>query len=166
LGPKYGKQMKAIAAAINQMNQDAIAQFENDGSYAIEANGEKLTIELTDVEISSEDIPGWLVANDDRLTVALDVTITEELKREGIAREFVNRIQNMRKTEGFDVTDKINLYIEPHNLINDAVKDYSEYIAAQTLANSVTLSETIPENKGQEVELDEDIKTTIFIEKI
>jgi isoleucyl-tRNA synthetase len=166
LGPKYGKQMKAIAAAINQMDQDAIAQFEKEGEYVIEANGEQLTVELTDVEISSEDIPGWLVATDDKLTVALDVTINEELKREGIAREFVNRIQNMRKTEGFDVTDKINLYIEQHNLINDAVKDYSEYIAAQTLANSVSLSETIPGNKGQEVELDEDIKTTIFIEKI
>ena len=166
LGPKYGKQMKAIAAAINQMDQDAIAQFEKDGSYSINANGETINLDLGDVEIVSEDIPGWLVANDDKLTIALDITITDELKQEGLAREFINRIQNMRKDEGLDVTDKINLYIGKHEAINNAVKTFTKYIAQQTLANEITLTDKMPSGNAKEVEVDTDVKTTILIEKV
>ncbi|ALO15371.1 Isoleucine--tRNA ligase [Salinivirga cyanobacteriivorans] len=166
LGPKYGKQMKAIAAAINQMDQDAIAQFEKDGSYSINANGETINLDLGDVEIVSEDIPGWLVANDDKLTIALDITITDELKQEGLAREFINRIQNMRKDEGLDVTDKINLYIGKHESINNAVKTFTKYIAQQTLANEITLTDKMPSGNAKEVEVDTDVKTTILIEKV
>ena len=166
LGPKYGKQMKAIAAAINQMDQDAIAEFEKDGSYSIDANGETINLDLGDVEIVSEDIPGWLVANDDKLTIALDITISDELKQEGLAREFINRIQNMRKDVGLDVTDKINLYIGKHEAINNAVKTFTKYIAQQTLANEITLTDKMPSGNAKEVEIDTDVKTTILIEKV
>ncbi len=166
LGPKYGKQMKAIAAAINQMDQDAIAQFEKDGSYSIDANGETISLDLSDVEIVSEDIPGWLVANDDKLTIALDITISDELKQEGMAREFINRIQNMRKDVGLDVTDKINLYIGKHEAINNAVETFTKYIAAQTLAHEITLTDKMPAGNAKEVEIDTDVKTTILIEKV
>jgi isoleucyl-tRNA synthetase len=166
LGPKYGKHMKAISAAINQMDQDAIATFESDAKFSIEANGEQIELSLDDVEIVSEDIPGWLVANDDKLTIALDITITEELKQEGIAREFINRIQNMRKDEGLDVTDKINLYIGKHEAINEAVETYTKYIATQTLAREITLTDKMPSDKAKEVEIDTEVKTTILIEKV
>jgi len=166
LGPKYGKHMKAISATINKMDQDAIADFERDGKYNIEANGEKIELKLADVEIVSEDIPGWLVANDDKLTIALDITISEELKQEGLAREFINRIQNLRKDEGLDVTDKINLYIGKHEAINNAVEKYTKYIATQTLAREITLTEKMPSDKAKEVEIDTDVTTTILIEKV
>ena len=109
MGPKFGKQMKAVAAAVAEMSQDAIAELEKNGSYTLQLNGTDVLVEATDVEIFSEDIPGWLVANEGKLTVALDVTVTEELRREGIARELVNRIQNIRKSSGLEITDKIKI---------------------------------------------------------
>jgi isoleucyl-tRNA synthetase len=118
------------------------------------------------VEITSEDIPGWLVASDGKLTVALDVNITQELKDEGIAREIVNRIQNLRKESGFEVTDKITIEIQQQDLINPAVKNYTDYIASQTLARSITLVETIKMEGAQEVEIDENINTRIRVSKI
>ena len=107
MGPKFGKQMKAVAAAVAEMSQEAIAELEKNGSYTLQLDGTDVLVEATDVEIFSEDIPGWLVANEGKLTVALDVTVTEELRREGIARELVNRIQNIRKSSGLEITDKI-----------------------------------------------------------
>lgn len=111
LGPKFGKQMKAVAAAVSEMSQEAIAELEKNGKYTFQLDGGEAVVEATDVEIFSEDIPGWLVANEGKLTVALEVTVTEELKREGIARELVNRIQNIRKSSGFEITDKINIVL-------------------------------------------------------
>ena len=111
LGPKFGKQMKAVAAAVAGMSQEAIAELEKNGSYTFQLDGTDAVVEAADVEIFSEDIPGWLVANEGKLTVALEVTVTDELKREGIARELENRIQNIRKSSGFEITDKIAIVL-------------------------------------------------------
>ena len=144
LGPKFGKQMKAVAAAVAELSQEAIAELERNGKYNLQlADGEAL-IEATDVEIYSEDIPGWLVANEGKLTVALEVTITESLRREGIARELVNRIQNISKNSGFEITDKIHLVLSKNPNTDDAVKEYNTYICNQVLANSLELSDEVP----------------------
>ena len=164
LGPKYGKYMKQISAAVAGMNQNDIFQFEKKGEFQLQFGDETLTLGLEDVEILSEDIPGWLVANEGKVTVALDINITKELKEEGIAREFINRIQNLRKESDFDVTDKIRLYIGKHSQINEAVENFSTYIASQVLAESVTLTDTIDTN-AKEVEID-DMTTYIKIEKV
>lgn len=145
LGPKFGKIMKLLAAATTSMSQEDIAALEQDGNFTFFIDGAAVTIELTDVEVISEDIPGWLVANDGSLTVALDITITDELRKEGIAREFVNRIQNIRKSSGYEITDRIVVKIEKQAEINDAIADFSAYIATQTLANSITLHEKVEE---------------------
>ncbi|HKL66363.1 MAG TPA: DUF5915 domain-containing protein, partial [Bacteroidales bacterium] len=140
LGPRYGKMMKQISAAITKLDQDDIAEFEKEGSYTLRLDGSEIVLGPGDVEIISEDIPGWLVANEGSLTVALDVTVSDELKEEGIAREFINRIQNLRKDSGFDVTDKIHVMIENLDEIAGAVKKHSWYIGSQTLANHVELA--------------------------
>jgi isoleucyl-tRNA synthetase len=165
LGPKHGKIMKQIAAAVNQMGQDDIASLERTGSFDIEANGQAVTLTLEDVEIISEDIPGLLVANEGALTVALDITLTDELKAEGIAREFINRIQNIRKDSGFEVTDKVTIKIGKHEAINNAITQFADYIGAQTLANSVELIENAEQNGAKFVEIDEEVSTYILIEK-
>ena len=152
LGPRFGKDMKAVAAAIQIMEQDAINEFSKAGTYMLDVNGVQKEIELSDVEIVSEDIPGWLVANEGRLTVALDVTITEELRKEGIARELVNRIQNIRKNSGFEITDRINISVVKHDLVNDVILEFNEYIAAQVLADKIALVDTL---EGEEVDMDE-----------
>jgi isoleucyl-tRNA synthetase len=166
LGPRFGKLMKEIATVIGRFSQEDIACFESSDTYSITVGSE--TVELThdDVEISSEDIPGWLVATEGKLTVALDVNITQELKDEGIAREFVNRIQNLRKESGFEVTDKITVEIHRHEIINSAVENFSEYIAAQTLAKSVTLVDMTNTEGAMYVEIDENIHTYIRVSKI
>ncbi len=153
LGPKYGKIMKALAAKITGLSQPEIAQFEKDGKIDIDIDGQLATVELGDVEIISEDIPGWLVANEGNLTVALDITVTEELRLEGIARELVNRIQNVRKSKDFDITDKINITIAPDERTDAAIKAYGDYIAHQVLANSITVA---PVDAANAVELDMD----------
>lgn len=139
LGPKFGKQMKAVAAAVAAMSQEAIAELERVGYYLLDLNGEQARLELADVEILSEDIPGWLVANEGRLTVALEVAITEELRQEGIARELVNRIQNIRKSNGFEITDKITIALSKNSQSDDAVIQYKDYICNQVLATSLQL---------------------------
>ncbi len=139
LGPKFGKQMKAVAAAISNMDQAAIISLENEGKHTLNVDGSDLTIDVTDVEIRNEDIPGWLVANDSAVTVALEVTITPELRNEGIARELVNRIQNVRKSRDYDITQRINVIIEPNETTDEAVKAFGEYIAKQVLADAVTV---------------------------
>ena len=137
LGPQFGKQMKEAGAAIMALTQSEIAQFEQHGSRNLVLGGVAHTVTTDEVEIISEDIPGWLVANEGRLTVALDITVTEELLHEGIAREFVNRIQNIRKDSGFEVTDKIRVVIEDLPFVAVAVRKHSDYIASQTLALEV-----------------------------
>lgn len=161
LGPRYGKIMKQLAAKVQTMPQDAIAAFEKDGSYTFDIEGQNATIELADVEIISEDIPGWLVANDGRLTVALDVTVTDELRKEGIARELVNRIQNIRKSSDFDITDRILVKISKQPQVEEAVSEYNDYIAAQILADKIELADNVV---GNEIDMDEYI-LTISVEK-
>ena len=141
LGPRYGKIMKSLAAAIQSMSQEDILAFEAAGTFTLNVQGQDATIERTDVEIISEDIPGWLVANEGRLTVALDITVTESLRKEGLARELVNRIQNLRKSNGYDITDKINVTILSTDEMDDAIKEFNEYIANQVLAVSVEITE-------------------------
>ncbi|MEG1659275.1 MAG: isoleucine--tRNA ligase [Bacteroides sp.] len=133
LGPKFGKQMKAVAAAVAALPQEAIAELEKNGRYTLNLDGAEAVVETADVEIISEDIPGWLVANEGKLTVALEVVVTEELRREGIARELVNRIQNIRKSSGFEITDKITISLSKNPLTDDAVNEYNSYICNQVL---------------------------------
>ena len=154
LGPKFGKQMKAVAAEVAALSQEAIAELEKNGGYTLMlADGAQAVIETTDVEIFSEDIPGWLVANEGKLTVALEVTITEELRREGVARELVNRIQNLRKSSGFEITDKINITLSKNSQTDDAVTEYKDYICNQVLGTSLVLADEVKE--GTELEFDD-----------
>lgn len=140
LGPKYGKIMKQVAAAIAALSQQDIARLEKDGCLGLEIAGTPVTVDKSDVEIISEDIPGWLVANDGNITVALDITITDDLRREGVARDIVNRVQNIRKSRGYDITDKINLVFEPNEATDAAIRDYADYISRQVLADSVKVA--------------------------
>ena len=140
LGPKFGKNMKAAAQALTSLEQSQIAQFEKDGKIALTLNGEEAVVELADVEVISEDIPGWLVANEGNITVALDITITDDLRKEGIARELVNRIQNVRKSKDFNITDRIVVKITPDEHVNDAVAQFKDYIAKQVLAVAIELA--------------------------
>lgn len=164
LGPKYGKYMKQISALVAQMNQADIYNFEKQGKFTLALNEEQIDLTLEDVEILSEDIPGWLVANEGRLTVALDINITKELREEGITRELINRIQNLRKDSDFNVTDKIALYIGKHEAINEAVEYFKDYIATQVLAERVDLVDEV-EGTSQDIEID-DVRTFIKIEKL
>ena len=164
LGPKYGKYMKQISTLIAAMEQSDIFDFEKNGRYQLNIGNESIDLSLEDVEILSEDIPGWLVANEGHLTVALDINVTKELKEEGIARELINRIQNLRKESNFDVTDKITLAIGRHKEINEAVENFSQYIASQVLAEHIELTDE-KDNKAKDIEID-DIHTFIKIERI
>jgi len=155
LGPKYGKLMKDISNAVIALGPPDILTFENNKCFRLNINGQELILAIDDVEIISEDIPGWQVANEGKLTVALDVTVTDELRYEGIAREFVNRIQNIRKEAGFDVTDKITVRIEDIDFVREAVTRHSSYIGSQTLATSVSLTGSFSGNSMREVEIDE-----------
>ena len=157
LGPRYGKLMKEISEAIAALSQQEIIAFENDKKHELNLKGESVVIAIDDVEIISEDIAGWQVANEGRLTVALDVTITDELRYEGIAREFVNRIQNIRKEIGLDVTDKITVKIEDSDSVREAVKRHSAYIGSQTLATSITLNNDLSGNAVREIDIDDTV---------
>ena len=153
LGPKFGKQMKAVAAAVAEMTQEAIAELEKNGKYTLNLDGAEAVIETSDVEIISEDIPGWLVANEGKLTVSLEVTVTEELRREGIDRELVNRIQNIRKSSGFEITDKIKITISKNTQTDDAVNEYNTYICNQVLGTSLDLADEVKD--GTELNFDD-----------
>ena len=143
LGKKYGKQMKEIANIIAGLSQDEISEIESKGQYTLKLSDGEALIESTDVEIATEDMPGWLVANEGSLTIALDIEVTEELRLEGIARELVNRIQNIRKSKNFEITDKISITFENNSNIADAVKQYNDYICSQVLAKSITFVEKV-----------------------
>jgi isoleucyl-tRNA synthetase len=153
LGPKFGNRMKAIAKAVQEMSQEAIAELEKAGKYTFRIADEEIMVETNDVEIINEDIPGWLVANEGKWTVALEVAITEELRREGIARELINRIQNIRKSNGFEITDKIKILLSKNPQTDDAVNEYNSYICNQVLANSLVLGDEI--ENGVELEFDD-----------
>ncbi|HSV77006.1 MAG TPA: isoleucine--tRNA ligase [Bacteroidales bacterium] len=165
LGPRFGKQMKQIADAISGFSQEDIIRLETNQKYQLKVGSELIEILLSDVEIISEDIPGWLVANEGSLTVALDITITEALRREGIARELINRIQNLRKEKGFEVTDKIELFIQKHNEITDAIESNNDYICSETLASRLDYLERIDAPERVEIELDDNIQTYVLVNK-
>ena len=152
LGPRYSKQMKQISALVAAFSQSDIAQLERSEKWSAEIDGVLVEATIEDFEIQTEDIPGWLVASEGKLTVALDITITEELKREGIARELVNRIQNIRKESGFEVTDKITVEIERHEMLEGAIADYGTYIAQQTLAHNVALVDAVQNPTAIEID--------------
>lgn len=166
LGPKYGKIMKQIAAVVTQFNQDDIQNFEKNNGVKLTVEGEEVVLDNNDVEIATQDIPGWLVVTENGLTVALDITLSQELKEEGIAREFINRIQNLRKDSGFEVTDKISLKIVKHDEINEAIIKNKNYICSETLTNKLDLVEVLEQNNGVLVELDENVSTLISIDKL
>ena len=160
MGKKFGKLMKGVAAQMDALTQEQIAQLEKDSVITINVEGQDLTVEAADVDIISEDIPGWLVGNEGNLTVALDITLTDDLRNEGMARELVNRIQNIRKKSGLEITDRIRVQIEPNEAATKAVEAFGDYIARQVLADEIKL-ET---NEGQSVEFDE-FKLNINITK-
>lgn len=150
LGPKFGKQMKAAAEIIKNLDAKAIATLERDGKLTFDLNGTPADLDIADVEIISEDIPGWLVANEGNLTIALDVTVTPELRREGIARDIVNRIQNIRKSRDYDITDRISLTFAPAEATDDAIRDFAEYISRQVLATSLEIAPIADGDEGVE----------------
>ena len=162
LGPRFGKDMRFVASAISEMNAKEITKIEQEGEISIDVNGNLTKLTLEDVEITSQDIEGWLVANNSGITVALDVTISEDLRKEGIAREFVNRIQNLRKDSGYEVSDTIAIKIQKDGKIETAVTDNMEYIKNETLATSLDLVEEL--DNGTVVEFD-DVTTKLFIDK-
>ena len=161
MGKKFGKMMKAIAAATAAFDQDQIAALENNGQTELDIDGQKVTIEATDVEIISEDIPGWLVTNEGNLTVALEVELTDELRNEGVARELINRIQNLRKESGLEITDHISVVITRLEAIEKSMGDFADYVKEQVLADSIELGD----NDGVELDIDE-MKLNIKIEKL
>ncbi len=165
LGPKYSTLMKPIAAAIQAFTQSDIQKMEADGKYILTIENQEVEILISDVDIITEDIPGWVVANEGTLTVALDVTISDQLREEGIARELVNRIQTIRKEQNFEVTDKIKLIVEKNNDLNLAIQNNFAYICNETLAEALDWAEQINHPNVQEVELTEDLKTRIVVEK-
>ena len=154
LGPKHGKNMKAVAGAIAGLSQNEILEFQSKGQLEILVNGEPVKIDLEDVEIFSEDIPGWLVANEGNLTLALDVTISDELRQEGIARDIVNRIQNLRKSRDYDITDRIKLTIEGDDQTNEAVLCFKEYIQRQVLADSIEIANGLQVSEEETFDID------------
>ncbi|MDR9486695.1 isoleucine--tRNA ligase [Salibacter sp.] len=165
LGPKYGKLMKGIAAAVNQFEQEDINELERNGQIQIEVQGENVTLTIDDVEISTDDIPGWLVMTENGITVALDIQLNDELRHEGITRELVNRIQNLRKDSGFDVTDRIEITVESQELLTAAVNDNFDYICAETLADELNFVDSLSGDNVHESELNEDLTCKFKIER-
>ena len=162
LGPKFGKDMKVVANTINALKQEDIQKIEQEGELSFQIEDKSINLQLSDVEITSQDIEGWLVASSGSLTVALDITIDEKLKKEGIARELVNRIQNLRKESGFEVTDKISLQILKDGYVEDAVANNEDYIKSETLTTELIYKEHL--DKGVEINFD-DVNTKLFIQK-
>ena len=162
LGPRFGKDMKLIANAISKLSSEDIKKIEQTGSFDVDINGKIVTLDLDDFEITSQDIEGWLVANEGTLTVALDVTITDELRKEGIARELVNRIQNLRKDSGFEVTDRIDVKLQKDDDMVNAINHNLEYIKTETLTEDIEIMDKV--NNGIEIAFDE-ISTRLFIQK-
>jgi isoleucyl-tRNA synthetase len=162
LGPRFGKDMKAVAQVVNNFTADDIKKIEQNGILDVEVNGKNITLERTDVEITSQDIEGWLVANEGPITVALDVTLTDDLRKEGIARELINRIQNLRKDSGFEVTDRIDVTLQKDEQVINAVDANMTYIKTETLTNKLEIIDKLED--GIEIAFD-DVSTKLFIQK-
>jgi len=165
MGKKYGKLVKLIATELSSLSQEDISKFEKDGKYSVNVEGENLELSIDEVQITTEDIPGLLAVNKGALTVALDTTITKELKLEGVAREIVNKVQNIRKDSGFEVTDKIVINIVSQNEINDAIRIHSDYIKSQVLAEKINIVENLTSSNIYEIEIDEELSTKITVSK-
>ena len=163
LGPKYGKLMKQISVEIAGFSQEHISLFEKSGNHELNINGEPVSLSLEDVEIQTEDIPGWLVASEGDLTIALDINLTEELKQEGIAREFINKIQNIRKESDFELTDRIVLRIQKHDFYNLAVEKFKDFISNQTLASELVMADQLEEENSHLVDIDTDVEARIQV---
>ena len=161
MGKKYGKLMKGVAAAMADLSQEQIAELQEKGSIEVSVENQALQVLSEDVEIISEDIKGWLVANEGNLTVALEVELTDALRKEGMARELINRIQNLRKDSGLEITDRIVVTISDDNVLRDAVSEYGDYVAQQVLAENIEFAA----NEGVEVDFD-DFKANITIKKV
>ncbi|MBO7272934.1 MAG: isoleucine--tRNA ligase, partial [Bacteroidaceae bacterium] len=162
LGKKFGKLMKSVNAAVTEMSQEQISQLEKNGNITLQVEGTDALIELADVEIFSEDVPGWTVANEGALTVALDVEVTDALRREGVAREIVKKIQAVRKESGFDITDRISVVVSGNETSNVAVEEFKEYICNQVLADSLVIGEV---ENGEDIELD-GYTIKVLVEKV
>ena len=160
MGKKFGKLMKGVAAKMNTLSQAEIAQLEREGSIGFEVEGQSISVDATDVEIISEDMPGWLVSNEGNLTVALEVELTDDLRREGMARELINRIQNLRKESGLEITDRIVVSIDPHKETDEALETFGDLVRQQVLANEIVVKPT----DGDEIDLG-DFTTHIEISK-
>ena len=165
LGKKVGALMKDTAAAITSMSQQDILRFEQEKEFSLQVAGQPVRLTEEDVEILSEDIPGWQVASEGKLTVALDITLTEGLKDEGIAREFINRVQNLRKDRGFEVTDRIDLKVLNHSSIQRSLINNKDYICTEILATSLDFVDRLESEDSVEVEVDENVITRISIRK-
>jgi len=166
LGPRYGKLMKEIAGAVAGLGQHDIAAFEHQGVLRLVLDGQPVELGPGDLEVSTEDIPGWVVANEGSLTVALDIHIDEELYHEGLARELINRIQNLRKDQGFEVTDKIHIVLEVREELLPAVERNIDYICAETLAETLELVDNLEEEESRTIELTEELSTRIRVVKM
>jgi len=166
LGPRFGKLMKPIAAAISTFSTEQITRLEEEEVLKMTVEDELVEITLHDVEITTEDIPGWLISSTGNLTVALDINITDELKQEGLARELINRIQNLRKDRDYEVTDKIRVEVEKMEYLDMAIHNNLSYICAEILAESLDLVDKIEDNNRVTVELTEEFSTNIRIDKI
>ena len=158
IGPKYGKQMKAIASMVAQLTNDQIAEIEKNNGWKGDVEGEHIELELSDFEIAAQDIPGWLVATEGTLTVALDITISETLKAEGIARELINRVQNLRKDSGLEVTDRILLKVDTNELVQQAIRDNKEYVCNEVLANEISFETLGADALTTDLEMEGDAK--------
>ena len=164
LGPKYGKVMKQLGAAISSMSQADINSFEKNGTFTFGEIEGAPVVTLQDVDIFAEDIPGWLVTNDGELTVALDITVTPELLNEGMARELINRIQNLRKSSGFEITDKIRVELTDVPEIRSSIDSFGDYISAQVLAEEIDLVNNLNSQNANDLEL-EGLEAFVKIQK-
>ncbi|MBQ2361810.1 MAG: isoleucine--tRNA ligase, partial [Prevotella sp.] len=161
MGKKFGKLMKGIAAYMNNISQEEIATLENTGALTLNIEGQEVVVDKEDVEIFSDDIPGWLVANEGNLTVALEIELTDELRNEGMARELINRIQKIRKETGLEITDRIKVTVAPNAQTDAAIENFGDFIKAQVLADEITIAE----NDGVNVEFD-DFKLNVKVVKV
>ncbi|MEA3504810.1 MAG: DUF5915 domain-containing protein, partial [Bacteroidota bacterium] len=165
LGPKYGKMMKLISKAFAGMEQEDINSLEKTGEFVFDIQGEKITVVAEDADVVTEDIPGLAVSNVNNITVAMDIDITPKLKEEGLARELINRIQNLRKDLGFEVTDHIDVIIENNKIINSAVENNFSYICSETLTKSLGFEDAVSGENTTVIELEEGLSTTILVQK-
>ena len=166
LGSKLGKHIKVLADNLSKLSHEEIQQIEKNQKYEFISENEKFVIPIAELEIQTQDIPGWQIATKGNITVALDITITDELKYEGVARELINKIQNIRKDSGLEVTDKINILLEKHELLEKVIEKHGHYISTQTLAKNIKFYDNLEQNLAHHVEIDNNLEILLKIEKV